>query len=245
MTLWELVSLELDKPAEEIGRYFEEQGIKIRRVKNIRKPLAKKKTTICKIVNKALGNNQKRKLVVYGSGSYHHFTYGLCRHADKISDNYGYIHFDHHDDSYEPADRSTICCAGFVRSIIDDTNASRVLYIGAYQPGFRLPIAQELLPSQLREECSKEFKESLAELPKEVYLSFDLDVMDTSVIWADYCQGMLKTKKLMRLISMIKKTKHIIGADVLGYAAEDRCDNSIKTSGKELYARIIKSLLKA
>ncbi len=238
MTLWELVSLELDYPAREIGKYFEKE-LKIKRVKCRKEKIYDEKTTICRIVNRALGKSSKRKLVMYGSGFYHHFTYGLCRHADRVSEDYAYIHFDHHDDSRKLR-HNRIDCGAFVKDILEDTNASAVLYIGTNAPK-NLPVPNKLSIAEYHLRRGKRFQKlewKLKNLPEEVYLSFDLDVMDKSIIGTVYDQGSLKTRELMKCISLIKRSKHIIGADVLGYRGVRG-----KVHGKELYKKIVNSLL--
>ena len=237
--LWELISLELDRPAEEIGKYFEKElGKKIRRYKKEERDNSK--ATICNIINEALGESLKRKLVVYGSGYYHHFTYGLCKHVDKISKDYAYIHFDHHTD-IGCSNLATVSCGSFVQSILGDANASAALFIGNDAPNERkdlrlLGIREE----QLRKKKGfRKLRKKLLKLPGEAYLSFDLDVMLKSLIATNFGQGTTTTEELMKCVSLIKETKHIIGADILGYRGEGN------DPGKELYAKIVESLLEA
>ena len=64
--------------------------------------------------------------------------------------------------------------------------------------------------------------------------------MHKSTITTAYDQGSLKVRELMKCISLIKQSKHIIGADVLGYA-----DITGRAPGKKLYAKIVASLLQS
>ena len=243
MSLQELVSLELDRHAQCIGEYFEKKlKKKIRRIKFEKMSrYSIQKTGICRIVDEALGDDNKRKLVVYGSGSCHQFTYGLCKYADRFSKNYAYIHFDHHHDSWDYINSSiSIKCSTFVPHILKDTNASATLYIGSDPKHY---IVSDKLYLSIKENGLRKgwkfekLKWRLAKLPEEVYLTFDLDVMLSSLISTTYDTGTLTLEELMKCISVIRDTKDIIGADVLGYEGVG------KEPGREVYAEIVESLL--
>lgn len=242
MGLYDIVSLELDYPGEAIGKYLRSTGMNIKRKETAEKEHDYiEKQTICEIVENTLrGNN--RNLVLLGSGYYHHFTYSLCLHADRFSDNYAYIHFDHHNDYFDSTFKTTyIHCGSFVRSILVDTNASSALFIGVRPPKkvLKSKLHMSLLEEQLRSENGLEkFQKKLSKLPSDVYLSFDLDVLNTKIMHTAYDQGTLKQRELMDMINIIKKTKTIISADIVGYADVDG-----KKQGKDIYAKIISSLM--
>lgn len=244
MGLWELVSLELDQPGKRIGEYFEKTlKLDIKRVSYRKERDYVSKDLICRMVNKALGKGPERKLVFYGSDYYHHFTYGLCKHADRFNDSYAYVHFDHHSDCFNGGIKSEISCGSFVDDILKDSNASAVLFLGSRPPihtDFSKKACISLLEEQLRHYSFRKLEKRLSKLPDEVYLSFDLDVMSEGAITTAYNQGTLQTKELMKILDAIKRTKRIIGDDILGYG-----DIEGKEIGKELYAKIARSLLQA
>ena len=95
-----LYSLEMDYASQAVGSYFEKILQKdIQRIKGSpRDEPFHSKWDIGSLMRRSFKNSKEKKLVLYGSGSLHHYTYGLCRLADKLSKNYAYIHFDHHDD---------------------------------------------------------------------------------------------------------------------------------------------------
>src|SRR3989339_177768 len=98
MGLKQIISLETDQPGKMIGDHFEKKSdLNIVRVNTPDKVLHDKKE-INQLIEEKIGYIGEEKLVVYGSGRYHHYTYGLCKLADRISNDYGYIHFDHHND---------------------------------------------------------------------------------------------------------------------------------------------------
>ena len=84
----------------------------------------------------------------------------------------------------------------------------------------------------------RKLESGLESLPQDVYLSFDLDVMDYSLMKTGYPQGSLRHKELMKCIEMIKQSKHIIGSDVLGYAGQTGNE-----PGKQVYKAIVASLM--
>jgi len=137
---WKLFSLELDNPGRAIGRFFKNEGYDISRKRpmtgsTIFDKLAIPKLELREVVSKHIKLAEgERALVVYGSGEYHHFTYGLCMLANRISDDFCYIHIDHHHDWWDHYNDS-IDCGNFVRAIFEDTNVKKdvrnVLLIGS------------------------------------------------------------------------------------------------------------------
>ncbi|MFH0752683.1 MAG: arginase family protein [archaeon] len=264
MEPWKLISLETDIPGEYIGEYFEKKGYNITRVENLFGDILYDKEDICEFFDKKLGHIDRRKLVLYGSGSYHHYTYGLCKRADKISNNYLYIHFDHHTDytsvMYEKdyismkhgrPTRSRLSCGSFVDQILTDTNASALFFVGSIprneDKDLHLGIRESTLES---EEGPAVLKKQISSLPNEVYLSFDLDVMHISEIKTDYNQGIMTTELLLKTVEIIKENKNIIGADILGLSKEEfkglwlsRTRNKGHSKGLKLYKKLVDLLI--
>ncbi len=241
---WQIVSLEMDKSGTELGRYFAKLAKNLKRAHLSdelcdRDGLAKK---IGRIVVP-----ERKTLVIYGSGSFHHYTYGLCRAADRLSKGYCYIHFDYHDD-YDTDNPQRLGCGSFVNAILQDTHAAQAIFIGT-----SIPWKQSIhsIGCSGKEETISDLERTLKKNPQDVYLSFDLDVMDPSEISTDYSMGDMGADELVRLIEMIKGKKRIIGADVLGYSrdgystARYMYPSYLPTpkKSKQLYARIAKAVL--
>ncbi|MDP2692649.1 MAG: arginase family protein [bacterium] len=228
MQPWEIVSLEMDYPGEIVGKFFVDNFGKLvrRELQHKQKDYkCRSKKYITRLIHSALGSNDKKKLVVYGSGYYHHYTYGLCRSIDRQHNNYGYIHFDHHTDydcEREELKPSEIYCGTFVKDLLHDTNASSIFLVGSNTVGLNLLPGiqhQYILESGLRTGSKfNKFRKRLAKMPEKVYLSFDLDVLAKSAIIASHDQGTLRPHELMRALAIIKETKEIIGADILGFS---------------------------
>lgn len=182
------------------------------------------------LTTKLLKQSGKKLMGIIGHGMYHHLTYGLCKYADSISKKYSYIHLDHHPDSFiTPEERALrlLNCNNFVPPILEDTNAQNVLYLGSekieeeFYGGIRT--AKYEKSGSMRENVSGFFKVEKLErlidsLEDDVYISMDLDVMNPQEIVTDYNRGYLTKKGLFDVLAMIKRTKRIIGADIVGYS---------------------------
>lgn len=208
------------------------------------------KSIITSMVKNLLGENPKRRLVLYGSGNYHHYTYGLCRLADALSEEYGYIHIDHHSDfknSASPLD-SNVYCGSFVQAILAETNASEALFIGSRETqdfdGSKLPhpsiIERELMGSN----GQKLLEQKLRALPRDVYLTIDLDVMHRDEIATSYDRGIMRKKRLMKTLDTIKQSKNIISADALGLVTDIMSFNCTVEKSLKLYEDIADMLMR-
>ncbi len=255
MSLYELVSLEADISARLVGEFFKKEGYDIRRSDLTDLCMRGTKATIRQLIDHELPADNKKRIVVYGSGAYHHYTYGLYLNATRKLSKHGYIHFDHHADYRCTffAYPESLNCGAFVKEMLKDSGASGALFIGSIPPaekrpgcplGFQHPSISE---DQLRKR--KRFLKSgakydlldlyLSELPGNVYLSFDLDVLAPSEILTDYSRGTMKTEELIGIIEVIKTKKHIISADVLGFSGIRMHKKSANA-----YRRIVDTLLK-
>ena len=253
MVDWQIISLETEPTACVIGDYFEAIfKDKIMRIKaNIN--MYYKKTSIDMLIKSIVKSTETRKLILGCSGYFHHYTYGLCRHADNHSQNYGYFHFDHHNDfwSYMPK-RKEIHCGGFVDQILQDTNASAAFFVGTKVmtwpkgkifPRYLPNISEEELRSKggfIRKSGTNLLEERISHLPHDAYLSFDLDVLSKSEMFSDFNQGDMGEQDLLSALNIIKRNKQIIGADIFGYAGKD-----IKSKSLRVYEHIVNSLLEA
>ncbi len=191
--------------------------------------------------------NGNKSLILAGSGNMHHYTYPICKiFADKKSKGYGYIHFDLHDDTgkIDLLDDIHIGCASFVQYLLDEDKIKNVFYVGCCQeidlPSFvwntekyskKVKIVKY---HSLENNESKIIMTSLKDIPNDVYVSMDLDVLERKDIHTGFGYGKLSLEKLIQCLEIIKSEKNIIGADVLGYETEKLMEKGTKTY-KEIY----------
>ncbi len=211
---WRIASLLHDFSSNSINRHFK----KI--VKDLEEPyvtigLEMDKHDVSKEVIQKVKYSDKKALTVYGSGSYHHITYGLCKLANNISNNYTYIHIDHHND-YGSLERK-LDCGSFVSSILNDKLAKDVIMIGCSHSEM-----SNFTDEWLIGKCGKPAIEDIILKSKcnNVYLSIDLDVMLDDEISTSplYSRGRMTKGMLLEIIGTIKSMRTIISADILGYS---------------------------
>jgi arginase family enzyme len=183
---------------------------------------------------------EKTPLVVYGSGHYHHYTYGLCHElADKRSQRYTYVHIDQHTDfgTIIPHIFSgLLSCGNFVTQILEDTNAKPSVHIGQTYPYNPLSClnarASDLRFITNLKENQKRFKRTnnlFSCMRPEVYVTIDLDVLN-GYVRTDYGKGYLTLKQLLRTLTQIKQRRKIIGLDICGLTEDLEIDEqSIQT----------------
>lgn len=262
---WSLYSLELDGGAEEIGSYFQKRGYSIKRavpqeVSRGEYATIIEKSEIERIVRSSIESNGKN-LVLYGDGNCHHFTYGLCRLADKISDEYCYIHIDHHFDAYGDPNKNNLNCANFVGQILSDCHVYSkntrghkfyAIFIGSmpdarFMNSFSLSCDNAFNERELKK-STKRLELILGNMPDDAYVTMDLDVMAESEIYTEYQshKGMLK-RNLLDILGIIKSRKRIIGADVLGYTHRNQGHMNIgafkRWKSKRLYKAIVDRIM--
>ena len=172
---------------------------------------------------------KKTPLVVYGSGNYHHYTYGLCREvADKRSSGYTYVHIDQHTDFGSPTrfkpKKGDISCGDFVCQILEDTHARPSVHIGqdftwdsdsqvAYGTAQSYMFAMNLRNSQL---SFRRKRDLFSWMKPEVYVTIDLDVLKEPYVQTDYDCGDMDLSQLLETLGQIKKHRRIIGLDICG-----------------------------
>ncbi|OGH60207.1 MAG: hypothetical protein A2725_04560 [Candidatus Magasanikbacteria bacterium RIFCSPHIGHO2_01_FULL_33_34] len=117
--------------------------------------------------------------------------------------------------------KNELNCGTFIKAILQDTNASSALFIGNRPPKSQLLKGIPHLYLLEKHLCTgkkfEKLKTKLKHLPDDVYLSFDLDVMDVQAIKTAWDQGTLTIPEIMQCIEIIKQHKNIIGADINGY----------------------------
>jgi len=246
---WTILVLAIDRSSEMVGQYLQKRYRGIIFADGLYSTNSFKEGMV-----KALSDieipNRHRVLGVWGSGMYHHFTYGLCRAmADRRSKSYAYMHFDHHGDCGNYGSSWLFGCAAFVSSIIRGSNAQTARFVG--NKGFfeekgvegKFSEARYVLEKDLRTMDIENRVEYLLEgTPRDVYLSVDLDVMNRKEINTHYRghgenDGNLTSKELLTMLSLIGERKNVIGADVLGF-------NGDGDLGLQLYDAIVGTLIK-
>lgn len=245
MTTWQLTSLEMDYPGERIGKFLEQKLNLKKRVRfSSKEHVEVNKKAIRKIISNCLNIKDGRPLTFMGSGNYHHYTYGICYHLGKIHQDYGYIHIDQHTDhanplGYEGIKNGEVTCGSFVPSLLSDTNARALLLVGSYLGLEDHKQIKGIDYWEIDPFNKKDLRQALKSFPKKVYLSFDLDVMQKRFIYTSWGNHNMTLKDVYYLINEVKKTKKIIGADILGYG-----DIYGKKAGKQLYLQIANALMK-
>lgn len=218
MESWKIVMLEHDEGSKELGDFFKKiwsDGIIKKDIGNV---WLEDTDSNARTMQKFVGDLEGKILTLYGSGSFHHYTYGLCYAiAHKRSDNYMYVHIDNHSDSIY-RENGIIKCGSFVENIMEEPEANDILLIGAGKgenPKERKTISQkDLISKQAKDIVRKELKKKLQ---KDVYASLDLDILTYDDISTDFTQGILELKHLLNVIEVLKEEKNIISADILGY----------------------------
>lgn len=210
-----IVCLEVDKESQDMGSFLEKiwPG-KIQRIPCRSKKDITREELLTSL--KAFEHLEGKVLTVYGSGSFHHYTYGLCRHvADKRSNNYTYVHVDQHSDTAtaDPKYIKELDCASFVGPIAVDTHATAVKYIGC--PTYEAPSVQieELEREGVDESLSVYFHRA----PRDIYVSLDLDVLKNTDMRTGWpCDG-LSMDTFLATLQWLSRERNIISADALGY----------------------------
>jgi hypothetical protein len=254
MGAWQLLSLEMDSGGKDIGRFFEEDlSLSIKR-SSLDELLARagditnQETEIYKELSWLQSKNvifSKERLMnamsaltaginepilaVYGSGFFHHYTYGLCTVASKLSKAFCYIHIDRHTDCYPSGVRrdykrsGIIAPSDFVEDLRNDktNNAKDVIMIGAFVGGWCKGIHSVLYEFAMdKRKTLEELAAFLDDTRDDVYISIDTDVMlkeEVITYNEDYDRGLLDKAQLFSIISLIKSRKRVVGADICGY----------------------------
>lgn len=152
-----------------------------------------------------------------GSGNYHYLSYLLLL---QIQRPFTLILFDHHTDM-KMARSSLITCGSWVINAISRLQyLKQVLIIGVGKERLStidplLLNRVELLPSS--HWSSTELIEQLQQLPtKDVYISIDKDVLDTTDACTNWDQGSMSLDLLIEALVAISGEKQVLGVDICG-----------------------------
>ncbi len=209
---WNITSLTPDISSGTIYKHFSKR-LKDLKVADIWLPHHADRLDVSNEIAVKVGLLEKKTLFMYGSGSYHHLAYGLCRLASELSHGMAYIHIDHHNDSHLSS-LGRIDCGSFVQHIVKSGYAKCSLLIGSSHSsalGFTDEFAMYKTNMQSLEEILGMSKN------KDAYLSIDLDVMKWNEASTSYSHGQMDKEMLLDAIRVIKSRKNIICADILGY----------------------------
>ncbi|MFH1105825.1 MAG: hypothetical protein V1731_01270, partial [Candidatus Aenigmatarchaeota archaeon] len=168
------------------------------------------KSQIMNNVKSSIDGARGRILTVYGHGSAHKLTYGLCKHvADKRSDGYVYYHFDQHGDVGHVWTK--ISSGGFVSNLFNDTKAQDVIF--SEESDFnRRALARGMDMSD------EELRKLINQNATDAYCSFDLDCMRQEEIKTGWAGGWMYVDDLVEKIEKVNAKRRIISADILGYS---------------------------
>lgn len=225
MKPWKIVVLEHDSSSKEIADFFEKiwnDGITRKKIDDMYKKDVKE--DIIKKMENAVGKLEGKILTLYGKGTFHHYTYGLCKViAHKRSKNYMYLQLDNHTDSRYKTD-GTLDKTAFVENLDEEPEAKDILFVGVKELLGRWDYDHTIISQE--ELASKESKKILRKalrkkLYPDVYPSLDLDVLARTEINTEEPQGILELKHLLDILEVIEEEKNIISADILGYSNFD------------------------
>jgi arginase family enzyme len=246
---WRILILNHDKSSEELGNYIKSLWPDITDAVKIKNDLSTREE-IRKAIKGCINNHNGKLLTLYGTGKLHHYTYGLCTEvADKRSNEYSYFHFDAHNDSEdipsEVLNPRTLNYGNFVPRIMKDSKAKSVRYVGS--------VICHILPfiSQTTKnvrcisnvENVDALKKILENLPNDLYMSTDLDVLAGHyAVDSDFQgAGRISVDTLIDCYEVLKKYKNIISADILGYSRSGQ--NWRDSMTLEAYAKIAKVII--
>lgn len=212
---WKLAVIEHDRASKRIKEFFTKIWADDIILHDVNWSRSQTKKGIIK-ETPDLGKQKGKILTLYGDGGYHHYTYGLClKVAKRKSKDYIYVHADNHTDARKCDD--PIGCGSFVEDITDKPRAKDILLLGttygSNEKNRTIVTVETLTSKNAKEDLRKALK---AKQQKDVYASFDLDVLNGIEITTSYGTGNLSLENLLDAIEVISEEKNIISADILG-----------------------------
>jgi len=240
---WVLVVLDHDLASREISEFFKRVWSEPVITLKLEEAWMDKKgfiaeefeSTIKRIKDPKRSVSKNKILTLYGDGTYHHYTYGLCYAiAKKKSKDYLYAQIDHHTDA-RYNENGVITCGSFVENIMEEPGAKDIVMIGTVDGVNHMMRTHVPEKSLMRHNVRTNLANILRAKPqKDVYASLDLDILDQNEILTFYNQGSLTLEDLLSVIEVIKEEKNLISADMLGYVPNDY--NTLHPDPKSLLA---------
>ncbi|MBU2638614.1 MAG: arginase family protein [Nanoarchaeota archaeon] len=212
---WEICSLEIDEDGARIGRYFQKQGLDIRRVFIEKSRLEQGaegigKEELAEIIESAIPAG-RRVIALCSDGSFHYLAYGLCKRAERISRDLGYIQIDHHADAAD-SDKTGLLCGNFARAVLREKGEENALFVGnRYFP------ERSITEEDLRANGLHELERMLRHMPDNIYVTTELDVTAPEVARTAFSRGKFTRDELVAVLSCISANKNIISADIFGF----------------------------
>lgn len=164
--------------------------------------------------------------VLFGSGSFHHLTYFVCRDwADRLSHDYDLFVFDAHNDTKNSWGMG---CASFIPWILEKTYAKDLFVVGvdhflSIKPSIGDRVS--FVKANNFGGCDMERFMGFVEGSRDdVYISVDLDVLKPSHASTDYNQGALSAGDLVDCLGVLGEEKRVVGFDINGHATRSEPD---------------------
>lgn len=243
-SMYDLVVMQHDIPSKDVKNHFRTRWTRgvahldiTRMSTGAGQPYEKTLNDSCEIelATKPLSKLKGHPIVMYGNGSYHHYTYGLTHNIMKPrSEEYLYIHIDFHTDAgiaknkcgcdarksrlkfFSKCGGKNLGCGSFVEEI-KKNNAKNFLFIGTDSAcGWKRSEwvkQQTLLDQDIKTTIATELNKKRC---VDTYVSMDLDVLDYPELPTCYGRGKITLKHLLDILSVIKEHKNIVAADILG-----------------------------
>lgn len=210
------------QPKKQFKELLDQRGVQNRTTWGISGSVFAKPSSLKRALGWRIKNSEK-PVVIGGTGSYHHLTYGLCA---NLKQPFGYIHIDGHSD-FGDKSLSYICMGGFVESLLANTKAEAGLLIGCDEMAKSLighdeMVKATIIPSTHLGELEERLDKDLTNFPRDVYVSVDLDVLDPSEFDSGYDTGKMKSEQLFKTLDSIAAQKKIIGGDIFGCLGNDK-----------------------
>jgi hypothetical protein len=171
--------------------------------------------------------SEKPPLILNGSGSFHHLTYGFCRKiVDTFCEPYTIIHIDSHEDGatrkYKSADRvrrSIECGYFYPRLLADSPFAQAVIFVTGRSEIYSVNEKGNVSflrykirggPSDAADMIAKNIK------TKNIYWTVDLDALSSQDVKTDWYNGGMGVEFLTGFVNEVGGRKKTSGADICG-----------------------------
>ncbi|WP_042454920.1 arginase family protein [Neobacillus dielmonensis] len=167
-------------------------------------------------IAKRLQNRKKKGITFIGSGNYHYITYLLLK---EISTPFTLILFDNHPDLGMEQDQELLSCGSWVSYALKEIPLlQKVVIIGstnltAYSKHPRVVF----FPFKGKHHYSINLILSIIQT-KNIYISIDKDVLNTSEAVTNWDQGCMKLDELSFYLEWLLNAKQVEGIDVCGEA---------------------------
>lgn len=201
-------------------------------------------------------SKKKLPLILNGSGSFHHLTYGFCRKiVDTFHEPYTIIHIDRHDDGstrrYKSAESigPVIDCGNFYPKLMADSPfALATVFVSSFLEIYS--INENGKVTYLRQRIGRNNPKGMVALEtnvktKNIYVTVDLDTLSSQYVKTDWSTGGMDLEFLTNFLGELQRKKRIIGADICGLRKGGRVSTDILRSNcrtLETYTSVFSNL---